>query len=61
VLVRAVADVLGHTVSLDFEPSDGRQEPASEAAPAAEAELSQAELQALVIKKFDATLLPEEE
>ena len=26
-----------------------------------EAELSQAELQALVIKKFDATLLPEDE
>jgi len=61
VLVRAVAEILGHTVALEFEPSDGHTQPAAEAAPAAEAELSQAELQALVIKKFDATLLPEEE
>ena len=61
VLGRAVAEILGHTVALEFEPSDGHTQPAAEAAPAAEAELSQAELQALVIKKFDATLLPEEE
>ena len=61
VLVQAVVEVLGHTVSLDFEPSDGQQEPEPEAKPAGEAELSQAELQALVIKKFDAKLLPEDE
>ena len=61
VLVRAVAEVLGHDLSLDFEPTDGQQEPAAEAMPAAEAELSQAELQALVIKKFDAKLLPEDQ
>ena len=61
VLVRAVTEVLGHTVSLGFEPSGEQPEPTAAAEPAPEAELSQAELQALVIKKFDAKLLPEGE